>query len=356
MSQEPTTKKQKTKPSSENDQQPSALTIKKANEVFEFMRSKRLSIADFVSAIPYVSGNGRRQEVITQELFANEAVLEDLLLKKNYDVDLKPLTNVIGKKLLQELKNLQQNSSIFGKYKTCQSKTKDDLISSSSTLLDLNFNSIEGIDKEAPILTDLFKQLLSNSLENNTPSTNISNDNDDNNSNVEKTSLHNRLILILSVLCYSRNKKKSTNLPILFGLYLNSLGLTTKRGLQIFNKFGITVNQKTINDVLNDLSRLTEHEERNIQVQQQQQQQQPENNNNDNIYHQLQRKQDNLHISAREESRNKENSDALVLPFTQNIISSTNESYKTTSENTSALKISDHVKFNQFFDQYTQNT
>lgn len=310
--------------------EPSTTVIKKANEVFEFMRSKRLSIADFVSAIPYVTGNGRRQEVIVQSLFQNEDVLMNLLFRKNFDVDFSPLCNVLGAKLLEELKNIQQNNSLFGKFKMDGVNNKEELVSKSFANLEIGKGSVEALYKQAPLLTKLFNELLSNTtLDQDSTKTR-----DDSvsieSSDGQPSSVDNRLILILSVLCYSRNKKKSTNLPVLFGLYLNSLGLTTKRGLQIFNKFGISVNQKSIGDILDELSRA----ESALNT---------SNKNPDRA---------NPQISNSNNTQKKSATGPLVLPFTQNIISSTNDAYKSTSE---VLKISD-AKFNQLFDQYTNNT
>lgn len=324
----PSPKRQKVSSEEESlgskSQQPSSTTIKKANEVFEFMRSKRLSIADFISAIPYVGGNGRRQEVIVQSLFQNEQVLMNLLFRKNYEVDFNPLCNVFRAKLVEELKQLQSKNDMFGKFKPNSSLDKNGLISKASTDLNIENFSIEALYKQAPILTKLFNELLSgntdieleqkNDLENQT---------------------NNRLILILSVLCYTRNKKTSTNLPVLFGLYLNSLGLTTKRGLQIFNKFGISVNQKSLNDILDDLGRLTTTTT----------EQTSPNTEAENLDSSTDSQQDH-------QSSTKSSNAPLVLPFTQNIINTTNDSYKGNSD---VLKISD-AKFSQLFDQFTNNT
>lgn len=317
--QEPPAKKQKVS-SEEEPQEPSSTTIRKANEVFEFMRSKRLSIADFISAIPYVGGNGRRQEVIVQSFFQNEDVLMNLLFRKNYDVDFNPLCNVFREKLAEELKQLQSKNDLFGKFKPDSALDKNRVIAKASTDLNIEKNDIEALYKQAPTLTKLFTELLSD----------FDTKESGSNENLEdqNTSNDNRLILILSVLCYTRNKKTSTNLPVLFGLYLNSLGLTTKRGLQIFNKFGISVNQKSLNGILDDLGRLTNSE------------QAPNLGSAVDTNHE---KQNQLTKSPNR---------PLILPFTQNIISTTNDSYKGTSD---VLKISD-AKFNQLFDQFTNNS
>ncbi|ODQ62546.1 hypothetical protein WICANDRAFT_60600 [Wickerhamomyces anomalus NRRL Y-366-8] len=301
---------------------PSATTIKKANEIFDIMRTKRLSMADFVASLPYVSGNKRRQEVIVQSLFQNEEVLMELLFRNNFDVDFNPLCKVIGVKILKELGNIQQSNKLFGKFQVGDVENKDQLKSKILQSLEIDNNSVETLYKQAPILTNLFKELLPSRPEGET------------NSTTSVSNIDNRLILILSVICYSRNKKRCTNLPVLFGLYLNSLGLTTKRGLQVFNKFGISVNQKSIIDILDELSRLETARKDQGSKDQTVNSQVPNPENNSNT------------------TRPPLNG-PLVLPFTQNIISSTTDAYKPTSSE--VLKISD-AKFDQLFDQYTNNT
>lgn len=353
MNQGPSVKKQKLSNDTPSSQ-PSPSTIKKANEVFEFMRSKRLSISDFISSIPYVGGNGRRQEIIIQNLFQNENVMMDLLFKKNYNVDFIPICNVLGIKLIQEIRQLQLKNDLFKKFEIDDKdgdgdddgdgdgdyKKTDDVVSNVVDELEFDKSSIDRLFKQAPILTRLFNELLLNNQE--YDKENEINDNDDNDGDElesRRSSNINRLVLIISIICYTRNKKKSTKLPILFGLYLNSLGLTKKRGLQIFNKFGISVNQKSINDLLDELSK---KKKLNQQY-----------NNGDVDYRKEIDGNGNEDFKKfKKSSPSTLSAGPLVLPFTQNIITSTNDGYKSTSE---VLKLSD-PKFSQLFDQYTNSS
>ncbi len=195
----------------------------KASLVFEYMRSLRISMSEFVECIPKMEGPGvhHRQQLFAQAVYASKNLTDFYIRDNNFPFDRDYLIDSLQfpDSLREELNQLAA-TNIFNK------NVKDKQVSFEN----LDLNQISTIIQETvPKTSKLLHSLLSSSRMGKN----------------KDTQVEYRIFLIISIFCYTQHPGLCTNIPTTLGLYFYSKN-AQRSILELLNKFGVIINYRKL--------------------------------------------------------------------------------------------------------------
>ena len=200
----------------------------RVDRILTYMQKRhRWSIKDLLRAYvtqpsnaPYKQAHTSRASFLLEAIYGQEDVLEALQRTPNpvKEVDIEPLV----RRLRRELSNLEEREnrpSTLGQF------------DAEATIEELHLDQIAIQCQEAvPELWELLIRLVA-------PKRDCS--------KRDTTAAHNRLVLITSILAYTRSPRLYNQLPMLLGIYLHSMG-AKRRVLEVLHSLGVTIGYSTL--------------------------------------------------------------------------------------------------------------